>query len=243
MILIQDLCALRKWIFFSKDLLLTKSMFFSDLNSMIDKKIPSLQFSVKIFLCLVVIFCISNINDVEAQNTKHSAEILNVNYDKNKIDFSVRLVRPFDWRLASFVSKKTFPGNAPPWLPDPPRTRHRITWGAGGMFDWFQYDFIQLGNYQFTDEFTVRTELFGGQVIVGVFNPQTNTLLYDGLEYVPILPAPKFIVKVSEDMKKWVTIANVDPPARDSDNGDSFRLSLSRSLKRSEYISVDVSYE
>ena len=218
-------------------------MFFSDLNSMIDKKIPSLQFSVKIFLCLVVIFCISNINDVEAQNTKYSAEILNVNYDKNKIDFSVRLVRPFDWRLASFVSKKTFPGNAPPWLPDPPRTRHRITWGAGGMFDWFQYDFIQLGNYQFTDEFTVRTELFGGQVIVGVFNPQTNTLLYDGLEYVPILPAPKFIVKVSEDMKKWVTIANLDPPTRDSDTGDSFRLSLSRGLKRSEYISVDVSYE
>ena len=198
---------------------------------------------MKIFLCLVVIFCISNTNDVEAQNTKYSAEILYVNYDKNKIDFSVRLVRPFDWRLASFVSKKTFPGNAPPWLPDPPRTRHRITWGAGGMFDWFQYDFIQLGNYQFTDEFTVRTELFGGQVIVGVFNPQTNTLLYDGLEYVPILPAPKFIVKVSEDMKKWVTIANVDPPARDSDNGDSFRLSLSRGLKRSEYISVDVSYE
>ena len=44
-------------------------------------------------------------------------------------------------------------------------------------------------------------------------------------------------------MKKWVTIANLDPPARDSDNGDSFRLSLSRGLKRSEYISVDVSYE
>ena len=243
MILIQDLCTLRKWIFSSKGLLLTKSMFFSNLNSMSDKKISSPQVSIKIFLCLVVIFCISNTNDVEAQNTKYSAEILNVNYDKNKIDFSVRLVRPFDWRLASFVSKKTFPGNAPPWLPDPPRTRHRITWGAGGMFDWFQYDFIQLGNYQFTDEFTVRTELFGGQVIVGVFNPQTNTLLYDGLEYVPILPAPKFIVKVSEDMKKWVTIANVDPPARDSDNGDSFRLSLSRGLKRSEYISVDVSYE
>lgn len=243
MILIQDLCTLRKWIFSSKGLLLTKSMLFSDLYSMSDKKISSPQFSIKIFLCLVVIFCISNTNDVEAQNTKYSAEILNVNYDKNKIDFSVRLVRPFDWRLASFVSKKTFPGNAPPWLPDPPRTRHRITWGAGGMFDWFQYDFIQLGNYQFTDEFTVRTELFGGQVIVGVFNPQTNTLLYDGLEYVPILPAPKFIVKVSEDMKKWVTIANVDPPARDSDNGDSFRLSLSRGLKRSEYISVDVSYE
>ena len=133
----------------------------------------------KLFLCFFVSL---SFFELKADSPKYSAEILNVNFSKNRIDFSVCLSRPFDWRLTPFVSKKTFPGNAPPWLPDPPRTRHRITWGTEGMFDWFQYDFIQLGNYQFTDEFTIRTELWGGKVIIGKFNPKTNTLLYDGLE-------------------------------------------------------------
>ena len=70
------------------------------------------------------------------------------------------------------------------------------------MFEWFQYDFIELGDYQFTDDLTVRTELFGSRVIVGVFNPITNTLLYDGLEYVPFLPVPTLKVHVSNDIQR-----------------------------------------
>mgnify|MGYP001156956790 FL=1 len=196
----------------------------------------------KLFLCVFVSFGVLSFIELKADSPKYSAEIVNVNYGKDKIDFSVCLLRPFDWRLTPFVSKKTFPGNAPPWLPDPPRTRHRITWGTEGMFDWFQYDFIQLGNYQFTDEYTVRTDLWGGRIIIGKFNPKTNTLLYDGLEYVPFLPAPKFTVRVSENMKTWETIESEEIPIRDSDNGDCFRLSINRAIKKSEYITVNVNY-
>ena len=168
-------------------------------------------------MCGFVAFGVLSFIELKADSPKYSAEIVNVSYGKDKIDFSVCLLRPFDWRLTPFVSKKTFPGNAPPWLPDPPRTRHRITWGTEGMFEWFQYDFIQLGNYQFTDEYTVRTDLWGGRIIIGKFNPKTNTLLYDGLEYVPFLPAPKFTVRVSENMKTWETIESEEILIRDSD--------------------------
>ena len=95
----------------------------------------------KLFLCFFVSL---SFFELKADSPKYSAEILNVNFSKNRIDFSVCLSRPFDWRLTPFVSKKTFPGNAPPWLPDPPRTRHRITWGTEGMFEWVQYDFKGL---------------------------------------------------------------------------------------------------
>ena len=189
------------------------------------------------------IYCF-NSNYLWADNKKPVAQIVSTNFDQGDINLSIQLLRPFNWKTARFVSKKTFPGNAPPWLPGPPlRTRHQLTWADQGMFEWFQYDFIELGKYRFTDELTVRTELFGSRVIVGVFNPITNTLLYDGLEYVPLLTVPSLKVKVSNDMKKWNEVKNIENLKRDSDNGDAFSFTIKRAVSRAEYISVDVTYD
>ena len=59
---------------------------------------------------------------------------------------------------------------------------------------------------------------------------------------MPFLPAPKFTVRVSENMKTWETIESAEIPIRDSDNGDCFRLSVNRVIKKSEYITVNVNY-
>lgn len=219
-------------------------MFNKNLNHHVGEFIFSYRVIHRFFVFITILICFSNSNDLRADNKKPVAQVVSANFDQGDIKLSIQLLRPFDWKRTRFVSKKTFPGNAPPWLPGPPpRTRHQLTWAGGGMFEWFQYDFIELGNYQFTDDFTVRTELFGSRVIVGVFNPITNTLLYDGLEYVPFLPVPTLKVHVSNDMKEWNEVKNIENLKRDSDNGDAFSFTIKRAVSRAEYISVDVTYE
>ena len=43
----------------------------------------------KLFLCLFISFGVLGFIELKAESPKYSAEILNVNYGKDKIDFSV----------------------------------------------------------------------------------------------------------------------------------------------------------
>ena len=178
--------------------------------------------------------------DLKADDSDLSARMVRTTIKDGKVDMSVRLFREFDWRRANYISKKTFPGDAPPWLPDPPRTRHQLTWGAGGIFEWFQFDFIEIGNYVFVDEFTVRAQRFGGNVIVGVFDPVKNVLLFDGLEYVPELPIPEIKIKASNDLINWIDVSGPKEVTREFNWGDSVSVSFDRKDRDSEYFLIEV---
>ena len=99
------------------------------------------------------------------------AQVVGTTVTDGMVEMSVQLSRPFDWRDARYVSMKTFPGNGPPGLPEPPRTRHQLTWSEGGEFEWAQFDFIEVGTYEFKEDFTVEAQTFGGRVLAGVFDP------------------------------------------------------------------------
>ena len=180
------------------------------------------------------------VTDLKADDSDLSARMVRTTIKDGKVDMSVRLFREFDWRRANYISKKTFPGDAPPWLPDPPRTRHQLTWGAGGIFEWFQFDFIEIGNYVFVDEFTVRAQRFGGNVIVGVFDPVKNVLLFDGLEYVPELPIPEIKIKASNDLINWIDVSGPKEVTREFNWGDSVSVSFDRKDRDSEYFLIEV---
>lgn len=180
------------------------------------------------------------VTDLKADDSDLSARMVRTTIKDGKVDMSVRLFREFDWRRANYISKKTFPGDAPPWLPDPPRTRHQLTWGAGGIFEWFQFDFIEIGNYVFVDEFTVRAQRFGGNVIVGVFDPVKNVLLFDGLEYVPELPIPEIKIKASNDLINWIDVSGPKEVTREFNWGDSVSVSFNRKDRDSEYFLIEV---
>ena len=202
-----------------------------------DKKIVTrIQLMNPVLYVLILLM----VADLKADDSDLSARMVRTTIKDGKVDMSVRLFREFDWRRANYISKKTFPGDAPPWLPDPPRTRHQLTWGAGGIFEWFQFDFIEIGNYVFVDEFTVRAQRFGGNVIVGVFDPVKNVLLFDGLEYVPELPIPEIKIKASNDLINWIDVSGPKEVTREFNWGDSVSVSFDRKDRDFEYFLIEV---
>ena len=202
-----------------------------------DKKIVTrIQLMNPVLYVLILLM----VTDLKADDSDLSARMVRTTIKDGKVDMSVRLFREFDWRRTNYISKKTFPGDAPPWLPDPPRTRHQLTWGAGGIFEWFQFDFIEIGNYVFVDEFTVRAQRFGGNVIVGVFDPVKNVLLFDGLEYVPELPIPEIKIKASNDLINWIDVSGPKEVTREFNWGDSVSVSFDRKDRDSEYFLIEV---
>ena len=123
------------------------------------------------------------------------------------VELSVSFDQLFDWESIKFVSIKTFP-NDPPWFPP---TRHELTFGHHevGTMEWFQFDYIEMGNYEVTEDFTVEAKLFGRKKIVGVFDPGTNLLKFDGLDYEPFVKTPTITVKSSTDLKSWKTVSKL----------------------------------
>ncbi len=188
-------------------------------------------------LCVLILLMVT---DLRAGDSDLSVRVVRTTIREGKVDMSVRLFREFDWRRANYISKKTFPGDAPPWLPNPPRTRHQLVFGVGGIFEWFQFDFIEIGNYKFVDDFTVTAQRFGGNVIVGVFDPVKNVLLFDGLEYVPELPIPEIKIKASNDLVNWIDISGPKEVSREFNWGDSMSVSFDHKDRDSEYFLIEV---
>ena len=178
--------------------------------------------------------------DLRAGDSDLSARVVRTTIRAGKVDMSVRMFREFDWRRAKYISKKTFPGNAPPWLPNPPRTRHALVFGVGAIFEWFQYDFIEIGNYKFVDEFSVQAQRFGGNLIIGVFDPAKNVLLFDGLEYVPELPILEVKIRSSNDLVNWTNMSKPIEVSREFNWGDSISVSFDHKERGAEYFLIEV---
>ena len=202
-----------------------------------DKKIVTRIKLMNPALCVLILLMVA---DLRAGDSDLSARVVRTTIREGKVDMSVRLFREFDWRGANYISKKTFPGDAPPWLPNPPRTRHQLVFGVGGIFEWFQFDFIEIGNYKFVDDFTVTAQRFGGNVIVGVFDPVKNVLLFDGLEYVPELPIPEIKIKASNDLVNWIDISGPKEVSREFNWGDSMSVSFDHKDRDSEYFLIEI---
>jgi hypothetical protein len=202
-----------------------------------DKKIVTRIKLMNPALCVLILLMVA---DLRAGDSDLSARVVRTTIREGKVDMSVRLFREFDWRRANYISKKTFPGDAPPWLPNPPRTRHQLVFGVGGIFEWFQFDFIEIGNYKFVDDFTVTAQRFGGNVIVGVFDPVKNVLLFDGLEYVPELPIPEIKIKASNDLVNWIDISGPKEVSREFNWGDSMSVSFDHKDRDAEYFLIEI---
>ena len=161
-------------------------------------------------LSLTLITAVSTLFFIGALGTRAEEKdnpaplITSVSISNQSVELGLCLKRPFDWKKMKFVSVRTFQ-NDPPWFPP---TRHELTFGHNdpGMFEWFQWDFIELGKFEITGEFSLRASTFGGRAIIGIFNPATNLLSFDGLDYVPSMQTPGISVKISSDMVNWQSI-------------------------------------
>ena len=143
-------------------------------------------------------------------------EIAGIAVKEGVVELSVLLAQPFDWQGIKFVSIKSF-ANDPPWFPP---THHELTFGhhEGGVLEWFQFDYIEIGNYKVTGEFTVEAKL-GRRKIIGKFDLGTNLLKFDGLDYEPMMKSPTVTVKASADLKSWRKVSRLEAVAKNSEWG------------------------
>ena len=127
-----------------------------------------------------------------------------------EVKISINFHDAFSWNKAKFISIKTFPAD-PPWAPE---THHELWFGFfdKGVVDWFQFDYVENGKYEVIDPSNVEVKLFGRKKIIGHFNPETNLLNFNSLDYMPFFQVPKFILEKSKDLQIWQEITLESSP-------------------------------
>ena len=187
---------------------------------------------------IVTLFLISSPKAGAQKTVQKSPEIESVTMSGQAVELAISLNRIFDWKKLKFVSIRTFQ-NDPPWFPP---TRHQLTFGHNdpGMFEWFQWDFIELGKFEFTGQYSLRATTFGGREIIGIFNPATNLLSFDGLDYVPSMQTPGISVKVSRDMINWQNIDLSDQAPRQFTLGEPIKVRFSLEESRQGFFMAEI---
>ena len=162
-------------------------------------------------------------------------EIARIAIKDGVVELSVQLDRAFDWQGIKFVSIKSF-ANDPPWFPP---THHELTFGKNGICEWFQWDYIEIGKYKVTGDFTVEGKV-GGENIVGNFDLRTNLLKFDGLDYKPMMKSPTVTVKASADLKSWSKISGIEAVAKNSEWGKPLAVSFRLTAAAWQYFVVQI---
>ena len=162
-------------------------------------------------------------------------EIVRIAIKDGVVELSVQLDRAFDWQGIKFVSIKSF-ANDPPWFPP---THHELTFGKNGICEWFQWDYIEIGKYKVTGDFTVEGKV-GGENIVGNFDLRTNLLKFDGLDYKPMMKLPTVTVKASADLKSWRKVSGIEAFTMNSEWGKPLAVSFKLTETAWQYFVVQI---
>lgn len=162
-------------------------------------------------------------------------EIAGIDIKDGVVELSVQLDRPFDWQGIKFVSIKSF-ANDPPSFPP---THHELTFGKNGVCEWFQWDYIEIGNYKVKGDFTVEATV-GGRKIIGKFDLGTNLLKFDGLDYEPMMKSPTVTVKASADLKSWRKVSRIEAVAKNSEWGKPLAVRFKLTAAARRYFVVQI---
>lgn len=162
-------------------------------------------------------------------------EIAGIAIKGGVVELSVQLDRPFDWQGIKFVSIKSF-ANDPPWFPP---THHELTFGKNGVCEWFQWDYIEIGNYKVKGDFSVEATV-GGRKIVGKFDPGTNLLKFDGLDYESMMKSPTVTVKASADLKSWRKVSRLEAVAKNFEWGKPLAVRFKLTTAARQYFVVQI---
>lgn len=185
-------------------------------------------------LALAVMLALS----VQAEDEIQGPTIKGVALEEEAVRLDVDFSNPFVWEEIQFKSIKTFPN----MLPTLPWTSHSLSFGQfePGMVDWFQYDFIMLGQYEVLDPHTIKATFLGGPEIIGKFDVEKGTLEFDGLEYRPIIKVPKFKVLASSNLNDWASVSPSGDTAREQIWSGATAVALPKSNTRTRFYRVEL---
>ena len=151
------------------------------------------------------------------------------------VELSLQLDRTFDWNSIRFVSVKTF-DNDPPWFPP---TRHELTFDKNGICEWFQYDYIEIGNFNIKGKDAVEVKI-GNRKIKGKFDFKANLLKFDGLDYEPMIKSPPVKVNGSADLKDWKKVRVLEAAEKESEWGRPLTIRCKLSTATRQFFSVQI---
>ena len=168
-------------------------------------------------------------------NEDDSTPEISISIEDGKVKISVNFHEPFRWEKTRYESIKTFPMRGGSSMP------HTIRFEEKGDMTWRQTDMIFMGNYTELDEYEVEAGVIGYLVeIIGVFDPETNLMNFDTLDYVPFFQVPKLIIEQSKDLKNWSRVKLSEPLPKEYQWPKGLSIKLGAELKGTSFFRVKI---
>ena len=93
----------------------------------------------------------------------------------------------------------------------------------------------------YSNKYSIEASISGYLVeIIGVFNPETNLLNFDTLDYVPFFQVPKLAVEESKDMQKWSEVKLPEPLPKEYQWPHELSIELNAELKNNTFYRVKI---
>ena len=163
---------------------------------------------------------------------------ISISIEDGKVKLAVNLNEPFRWENTRYESIKIF---SLPWGGAIP---HEIWFEEKGDMTWRQTDMIFMGNYTELDEYEVEAGVIGYLVeIIGVFDPETNLMNFDTLDYVPFFQVPKLIIEQSKDLNNWSRVKLSEPLPKEYQWPKGLSIKLGAELKGTSFFRVKIEEE
>ena len=110
---------------------------------------------------------------------------------------------------------------------------------------------ILLGHFTLTTEldfysnkYSIEASISGYLVeIIGVFDPETNLLNFDTLDYVPFFQVPKLIIEQSKYLKNWSRVKLSSPLPKEYQWPKGLSIKLGAELKNTSFFRVKIEEE
>ena len=171
-------------------------------------------------------------------NEDDSTPEISISIEDGRVKISVNFHEPFRWEKTRYESIKTFPMRGGSSMP------HTIRFEEKGDMTWRQTDMIFMGNYTELDEYEVEAGVIGYLVeIIGVFDPETNLMNFDTLDYVPFFQVPKLIIEQSKDLKNWSRVKLSEPLPKEYQWPKGLSIKLGAELKSTSFFMVKIEEE
>ena len=92
-----------------------------------------------------------------------------------------------------------------------------------------------------SDKYEIEASVLGYLVeIIGVFDPETNLLNFDTLDYTAFFKIPKLVVEESKDMRKWIKVKLSDPLPKEYQWPHEVSIELNSELKNNTFYRVKI---
>jgi len=96
----------------------------------------------------------------------------------------------------------------------------------------------------YSNKYSIEASISGYLVeITGVFDPETNLLNFDTLDYAPFFEVPKLIIEQSKDLKNWSRVKLSEQLPKEYQWPKGLSIKLGAELKSTSFFRVKIEEE